>query len=330
MSIVISFIGLNRFSLSMGMALEKEKKNFERRAFDTDRGIVKAAKKAGAIDKPANSIPAAVKGAQVVVIDYPADLLEFFYEQIGVNIEPNTILIDTSPVKDQVDAYAEKYIPESVSLVSMNAGINPEFLDEFKWGSESARAGLFENATIAISNFNTKHPDGVQFAAQLCNLLGATPYFSSSYEIQGMLTYTHMLPQLAAAALMTTGANQASWLDGQRFGNDDFFQVTAPLFAIDEIEHPGAALRMNRENVLRLINSFISEMEYLRDLFSEEDAKAFEKYLRDAHKFRREWVHHRHQNVYEAELESGPEFPAGDNMFRQMFLGGIGRRRVED
>ena len=56
----------------------------------------------------------------------------------------------------------------------------------------------------------------IKLAADLTRLVGADPLFADPVEVDGLMSATHLLPQLLAAALLNATIDQPGWREAQK------------------------------------------------------------------------------------------------------------------
>lgn len=296
MTINVTFIGLEQIGASLGLAMGGQKEYFTRTGIDPEPLTSQSAKKLGAIDHIEYRVPAAVENANIVVLSLPVDEIHAMLETIAPLVQPNTLILDTSPLQTTVIAWAQELLPEGRYLVSMTPTLNPAYLDEAQLGIQAAHADLFKNSVMIITSSETTHPDALKLAADLATLAGATPYFAEPAEADGLLAAYDLLPKLAAAGLLAAAASQPSWQEGKKLAGRAFSKATFPAQLLDEKSQLGHAALNNRENTLRLLDDLIFNLQEMRGRIAENDAEGINKMMAQAVKAREEWFARR-QNV---------------------------------
>ena len=90
--------------------------------------------------------------------------------------------------------------------LSPAAGAN--YLHGYDLGVASARADLFKDGLFLVNAPAGTPSEALDLASNLINLMGAQVMFTDSVEADGLLAATHVLPQLAAAALLNATVSQ--------------------------------------------------------------------------------------------------------------------------
>lgn len=266
MSIQLTILGLGQIGASAGMALAKHKESLLRIGHDKDRTAVNLAKENDAVDKTVLTLSGAVKDADIVLLALPIHELFPVLEHICQDLEENTLLIDTSPLKTPVYKWAEDNLPESCQLVGFTPVINAEYLEESENGAEAAHEDLFKANLMGITAGKGASTKAINMAANLAQLLGALPYFSDPIEIDGLTSMVHLTPQILSAALLKISLDTPGWREARKIAGKPYYQLTQTFDQDDLPQALAAAIFNNPENTTRLINDLIRVLVELRDL----------------------------------------------------------------
>jgi prephenate dehydrogenase len=325
MTVKISIIGLGQIGTSIGLALAGQKETIFRAGNDLEPVIAHQAEKLGAVDKINYNLPSLVRDADLVILDLPVDEVQEALKTISLDLKEGAVVLDTSPVKNSVYAWAAELLPAGRHIVSWTPAINPVYLHEEKVGIEAAHADLFHNSLVFITQPLGTESDAVKLAADLATLVGAQPFFADPWEVDGLLAASHMLPQLAAAVLVNTVQTQPGWDEGRKLARQVFAKATAPIDHLDESTSLGQAVLLNQDNVLRLLDRLISGLQELRDVIARQDAKELQAVLERAAEGRSLWLKQRHDANWNAERAKPVDLPSAGEKFGQLF--GLRRRK---
>lgn len=322
MPIQITIIGLGQVGASMGLALAKIKDQAVRVGNDSDPSITRRAEKLGAIDKSTINLPSAVRDADIVILAVPVDEIRETMEIIAQDLKPGSVLIDTSPVKDQVMAWAKELLPaEDRFFVSLTPSLNPAYLMEADLGPESARADLFQKSLFLITSMPGIDESAITLAANLIQILGATSLFADNVEADGLLAYSHLLPQLVSAALVNATTNQSGWREARKLASYHYAQATEPALHPDETNDLGKTALLNADNAVRMLDQMLIELRGLRDEIAEGDAEALKKRLEQARANREVWWNERLAAEWDKSPTKDVKLPTGGEMLGKLFLG---------
>jgi len=307
MTIKVTIIGLGQIGASIGLAMGRQPEVFERIGYDEDPQTAKQAAKMGAVDKAVSLLRDPIETADVVLFALPADKVHGMMTELLPLMRPGALLLDASLNKVQSAAWAKELLPEGCSYVGLSPAINPACLDDMETGIAGARVDLFENGTIAISSPPQTSGKALEFAASLTQFLGASVMFADMLEADSMMTATHLLPQLLAAALLDATVDQPNWQDTGRMAGRAYADVSAVLHSLGTPEHLAAGAIHNREHTLRVLNNAIASLAALRDEIAAEEMDAVIARLKHAQESREQWLRNRRSGKGQP-LSAAPEY----------------------
>ena len=327
MSVQITIIGLGQVGTSIGLALAGQK-NIKRVGHDKSYEVARAAQKAGAVDEIKVNLPSSVSDANVVILSLPFSEIRDTLRYIAQDLEEGTVILDTAPAKATVAAWVSELIPQRRYYIGLSPAAGAEYLHGIDLGVDSARADLFNKGLFLVNAPSGTPGEAVTLATDLVALLGAQVMFTDSVEADGLLASTHLLPQLAGAALLDATVTQPGWSEARKVAARPYATVTAALAYHDEAKSLGEAALANRENTVRVLDEYVSSLQTLRDRIAEGDDKSVSEFLESAVKARDLWFHERTQadwhNVQKRKEEESISF---GEKFNQMFLGGLFSRK---
>ncbi len=291
----LSLIGLGPVGASFGLALAAQRPEIERVGHDPDPLRAQQARRAGAVHKVALTLSGAVDGADIVLLSLPLDELHKTLAHIGPDLKPDVVVLDTSPAKSQVAAWAEELLPAHAHYVGLLPVINPAYLLEVP--ADEPRADWFAETVMGI--VAPPHTPGaaLKLAADLAHLVGATPLFLDLAEADGLLAAVQVLPPLVAAALVQTTTAEPGWRESRKFAGQDYAALTgaadrpAPAWAQTLLAH--------RETLAHLLPRLIAQLQTLSDWLAAGDAEALTAWLDQAAQARRQWLADRQRNEWE-------------------------------
>ena len=266
MAIQLTILGLGQIGTSAGLALREHKDSILRVGHDKSRKAVNLAKESDAVDKTALTLVGAVKEADIILLALPFQEIYPVLEFIAEDLKEDVLVMDTAPLKSPVIGWVKELLPDKTHYVGLLPVIKAEYLGEIEHGPETAHGDLFEGNLMAVVTSHTASEEAINTAANFVHLLGATPYFADPIEIDGILSMTHILPQILAAAMLDATNSAPGWREGRKLAGKAFSQMTNS-FGKDEIpEALAAAITFNQENSNRLINDIIRSLVEIRDL----------------------------------------------------------------
>jgi prephenate dehydrogenase len=320
MSIQVAIIGLDQVGASIGLALEGQKTRFTRVGHDREFSLARRAEKKGVVDKVTMNLPGAVEGADIVILAVPQDQVRETLEVIAPDLRENCVVLDTSPIKRVVMDWATALLPRGRYFVGLTPIINGAYLQTYESGLDSARADLFKNGLLGIVSPAGTPEAALRLATDLASLLGADHLFLDPVEVDSHLASLHLLPQLAAAALIQTASHQPGWRDGIKMTGRAFAEQ---VFSISHLDEPGAlamAAQHSREHTLRAIDQFIQTLYVLRDEVEEEGSELLAQDLTEARQAYLNWLGERLPGQWSArELADQEKTPGAGEVFGRLF-----------
>jgi prephenate dehydrogenase len=289
MTVSITVLGMGQIGTSIGLALAPHKQTIVRWGSDREPSRAQNAQKLGGFDKIFYNLPAAVEKADVVILALPVDEIRETLKVIAPELKEGATIIDTSPVKLGVAAWAKEVLLPDRYFVSMTPTINPDHLLEMYKDGDSARADLFQNSLMVITSLPGTNASAMELVSDLTALLGAKPFFSDPYEADGLLAGSHLAPRLVAAAVVKAVAGAPGWREGKRVAGPAYTEVTAPVVKADEFKGFGEAAYLNRENLSRVLGEVIVVLEQMRVCLDKEDRRALNQVLEEAAKLNQDW-----------------------------------------
>lgn len=324
MTIQISIVGLGQIGTSIGLSLANKGDVLVRVGHDLEIKVARQAEKMGALDRVENNLPKAVRDADLVVLSLPIDQIEETMEIIGDGMRMDSVLMDTGPIKEVVTGWAEKWLPDGRHYVGLTPVINPAFLHSTDSGIEAAHADLFKGGLMAIVVPPKTNPEAVKLAADLTRLLGSAPLFVDPAEMDGLMAATHVLPQLLAAALLNATIDQPGWREARKVAGRAYAEATAPIVHLDDSRTLGATAMMNRENVLRVLDSTQAAIQAIREDILAQDESALDERLMRARAGREKWWKERQAGEWVGDGAPPVKLPEDPGFLGRLF--GIGRK----
>ncbi len=289
MGIQISILGLGQIGSSIGLVLADNKDQIHRVGHDKSQDAVRRAKKKNAIDKVAITLSGAVKDADIVILALPFQEIYPVLKHISQDLKEDALVLDTGPLKQPVIKWAEELLPENRYYVGLTPVLNILYLEEFEFGPETAQKDLFKDCLMAVVSGNQTNPEAVNMAVNLVHLLGASPYFTDPAEIDGLMTMTHIMPQLFAASLLKSTQDAPGWREARKIAGKPYTQVSTPFSQDDVAGALAAAVIYNQENTSRVMNDFIRTLVEIRDLSETADQEKLEDLFTNLQKERDIW-----------------------------------------
>ncbi|HEX2981325.1 MAG TPA: prephenate dehydrogenase/arogenate dehydrogenase family protein [Anaerolineaceae bacterium] len=289
MAIQLTLIGMGQIGASIGLALSEHTELVRRIGHDRDPNQARKAEKLGALDQVSFNLPSAVHQADLVILTESVDNSRETLQLIAQDLKEGAVVLDTSPLMVSNSEWAGQHLPAERHYVSFVPTLNPAYLYEAGQGDEEPHADLFKDSLVAIGSTPGTHSEAIKLASDLTNLLGATPFYTDIYEMDGLLAANHVLPQIMAAALTHAVTGQPGWREGRKVAGRAFTAATRPVMSLDDEQKLGQSILLNQANVVRLLDDMIAELDSIRQLVTDQDQDTLNQYLTDAVLSRDSW-----------------------------------------
>jgi prephenate dehydrogenase len=327
MAVNITIIGLGQIGTSVGLALADKTELVYRLGHDRELGKARKAKKMGALDKVSLNLPSAVRDADLVLLALPVDQIKDTLEVMKEDLKEGVVVMDTGPVKQVIAAWVSEILPPERYYVGLTPVLNPVYLHDIDSGLEAAHPDLFRDGLMGIVSPPGTPSEAIKLAADLTRLLGATPLFADPLEMDGLVAATHILPQLIAAGLLNATVDQPGWQEGRKIAGRSYADVSAPIMYPTEPRTLTTAAILNRENVIRVIDSAVASLNAMRNDLLNEDDQALEERLVRAREGRQVWLQGRMVADWSAEETTTVEAPTASELFGRFI--GVGRKKKD-
>lgn len=282
----IAIIGLGQIGSSLGIDFRAKLRNVEVVGHDKEPTVSGRARKIGAIDQIAYTLPGAVERAALVVLATPVAAMREVMTVIAPHLEEGAIVIDTGSTKAEVLKWAEEILPKSVDFV----GGHPMAGSETP-GVAGAQPGLFNNAVYCILPAPSAREEAVKAVVEIVRSIGARPYFLDAVEHDSFVASVSHLPIALSIALMETAAGSPSWREVSRLAAGSFRDVSRLASGSPEMHRD--IFLTNRDTVLYWLDQFAKTLQSLRDQIAEGDVEGLTRTLEHANEERTKWLERR-------------------------------------
>jgi prephenate dehydrogenase len=325
MTVQITIVGLGQVGASAGLALAEHKNLLHRVGHDKDPRTAKQAQKNGAVDDVKFNLPAATREAKIVLLCLPVHEMRATLEAIAQDLPSGAVVMDTAPIKEPVSRWAQEILPEGRYYVGLVPAINPQYLHRNELGVEAATADFFKNGLISLNALPGTPEEAVRLASDLIYLLGSTPLYGDVVETDGLMTGTHLVPQLMAVALLNAVIDQPGWNDARKLAGRPFATLTSAVANQDGFEALSEAALLNQKNVTRVLDDLIDVLGDLRHAIAEEDRKGVSDRIERALAGRQRWLADR----LSAKWSEGekPDLSDLPSVWERMLVGSRKKRR---
>jgi len=320
MPVQITIVGLGQIGASMGLALAAHKEAILRVGHDKSSDVEREASQKGVADKVEHNLPSAVRDAKLVVLCIPVSQVRETLEFIAPDLKSGAVVLDTTPIKADVQKWAKEILPEGCHYVGLVPAINPDALHDFHFGLAAAQPDLFTRGIFLVDAPYGTPEAAVVTAIDFVRLLGAEALLADPIESDGLMATTHLLPQLVAASLLNATIDQPGWLDARKVAGRAFATVTAGLAYQDEIDSLRLSALHNRASVVRALDITMAALRGLRDDIDNGNDDGIAVRLESALQGRQRWLSER----MSVEWVKPPQTEARDYpSFSERLFGGL-------
>lgn len=254
---LVTVIGAGAIGTSLGLALKQVDDGPRLVIHDKNRDHVNQAMKMGAFDRFEWNLINACDQADLIVLAVPGVEIKGILKAIAADVKPDVVITDTASTKNNICQLATKILPKTAHFV----GGHP--IVATNTGPAYARADLFQKSLYCLTPTAKVIPDAVNLLENMIALIEAIPFFLDPAEHDGLTAGVNGLPTLLSLALVNTLSQSNSWVELRKLAGGLFSQVSAG--ATGDAESLAEELVENKENVLRWLDTFITDITQLRD-----------------------------------------------------------------
>ena len=317
----ISIIGLGQIGGSVGMALKDANSSLRRVGFDKDAAVLNAAASLGAVDQSVRRLPDAVRDADIVLLALPLGEISEILRYVKPYLKENAVVMDTAPVKSALVRKMKDELPEGRYYVGLVPAVTAAALVTPETGLKAARPDLFRRTVMMVDVPSGMPAEVEQLAINFVKLLGAKPLIADLAESDGIMTSTHIVPQLVAAALLSSTVDQPGWSDGRKVAGRPFADVTGGLAYHDDPASLKAAVLGSPQAAVHALDVVIASLRGMRDDIEKKDEQSVGERLQDAFDARERWLNDRSAAEWLSEGGEAPDLPKLGEQMMQTFFG---------
>ncbi|MGD6815765.1 prephenate dehydrogenase [Metabacillus sp. 84] len=277
----IFLIGLGLIGGSLGLAVKKEHPACTVTGYDINDEQARLAVTLGVIDRTVPSIQEGASEADVIILSAPVEQTLLIMDELSrLPLKKGVIVTDSGSTKEKIGRHASRIFPESIIFI----GGHP-MAGSHKSGVAAAKSHLFENAFYVLCPVS----DGQQpYIEQLKHLLNGTKanFVLMKPDEHDLVTgvISHFPHIIAAGLVHQAVKHEEDQPMTRRLAAGGFRDITRIASS-----SPGMwrdILLQNKEHMLTLFDSWLAEMEEIRNFIREEDKGAIHQYFHRAKEFR--------------------------------------------
>lgn len=318
----LSIIGLDRLGASIGLAVQQSAVGLTVIGHDRNADVAQIALQMGAVEKLEIDARNLASKADILVIAVPFVELEPLLTVIGDVVQPQTLVLDLSPLKGSGLKLADQFLQQG-HYVGASPVLSADWLVDGRTEIEAASGDVFKNSVFCLMPSPKADSQAVETAVNFGKMLGALPYFIDPMEYDGLLTGVQTAPGLLAAALFRSVSQSPGWRDMLRFATTPFAMSTQPLLGGEDIVHEAMS---NKIATLRWLDAIMTELKTLRQLIYAEDTDILAATLSGLFEDRAVWLSEREKNDWD-EVKA-PDIDT--NTISSHFMGALGSKKKKN
>ena len=208
----LSIIGVGLLGGSIGLAVKSASIPCRVVGYGHRRSTLDKAVASGAIDEPADGLPQAVQGADLVILCTPVGLFRQTLADIAPALAAGALVTDVGSTKRSVVRDAAELLPRHAKFVGSHPMAGSE-----KRGVDFARADLFAGARCILTPDASTNPDALASVESFWQALGMTTTRLSPDDHDRLVCDISHLPHALAASLVAMQDDAALPLAGKGF-----------------------------------------------------------------------------------------------------------------
>ena len=268
-----TIVGIGLIGSSLARAIREQGLADEIVGYDADEDALSRALALGVLDKTAESLPAALKGADLVVLATPVGAIGKLVEALSQSVEDDALVIDVGSVKGAVYAAAAA-APERFHFVPCHPVAGTE-----QSGPEAGFASLFRDRWCILTPLPREtegYKTATQKAAALWAAVGSNVEFMDVAHHDLALAVTSHLPHLIAFTLVGAADDLENVAEGEivKYSAGGFRDFTR-IAASDPVMWRDVFLN-NKDAVLEVLGRFSEELAVMQRAIRWGDGKTLE------------------------------------------------------
>lgn len=275
----VGVIGLGLIGGSM--ALDLRRRGFASKVLgvEADSVAAEAALTIGLVDKVVD-LKECVKEADIIVLAVPVGTAVKMVPEILDGLEDDKIVIDVCSTKEEI-CRAVKYHPRRKQFVSTHPMAGTEYS-----GPWAAQPGLFDGRACIFANTEESAPKAVKVIEEMYDVLNMRPIYMNAEQHDLHTAYVSHISHVTSFALALTV------LDKEKDEKHIFdlasggFSSTVRL-AKSNPDMWVPILSQNRDNVLRVMDTYIEKMKEFRGAIDSFDENKLRELILEANRIKK-------------------------------------------
>lgn len=264
----VSIIGVGLIGASFALALRKKGLCKTIYGYGRKEENLKRAKDKGIIDDYSLDVREACEGSDLILLSTPVGTFRDIIAEVSDSIKKGAVVTDAGSVKGRLVLELESLMPEGVSYI----GSHP-IAGSDRSGIDDARADLFNNARCIITPTKDSDKGALRKVSSVWETIDGRVEQMDPFKHDEIYAALSHLPHIIAYALV----NIANDIDPDNIGyaGRGFKDTTRIAMSSPEIWRDISL--SNKENLIRMIDSFKGNLDRIKKYLEEGDASGIEK-----------------------------------------------------
>lgn len=281
--LTVGVVGLGLIGGSMAIDLKRRGFASTVLGVEQDPVAAEAALTIGLVDKVVD-LPECVKEADIIIVAVPVGtavkMVPAILDMVGDFSLKDKIVIDVCSTKEQI-CKAVKYHPRRRQFVSTHPMAGTEYS-----GPWAAQPGLFDGRACIFANAEESAPKAVKVIEEMYDVLNMRPLYMNAEQHDLHTAYVSHISHVTSFALALTV------LDKEKDEKHIFdlasggFSSTVRL-AKSNPDMWVPILSQNRDNVLRVMDTYIEKMKEFRNAVDQYDEETLRQLILEANRIKK-------------------------------------------
>lgn len=300
MPVEIFFMGLQEQGASLALALARSELDTRHRGYDSNQEAARAVQEAGGVEGLVLNPYEAVQSADLIILSVPAAEAEEYLQEITPDLKSGALVLDCSPVKSGNLEWARQHFKGQNEYIGALPILPHQHLHERGSDFHRARAGYFEDSTMALVIPPEASQQAINLALRVSGAIGTEPFFIEASELDVINSLSDALPHLLGAALLRLASTSEGWPNLQRIAGRTLVEATRSA-AEQDPQLLSKELFANREILMFHVRAIVEELEQLYRILDDGDPGALEEVLSEAREAREAWLAARRKGNWRAQ-----------------------------
>jgi len=279
----LAVVGVGLVGGSLAAALRRAGATASVTGFDRDTEALERATALGVIDKAADSVSEAVKGAELVVVAVPVRSIGPVLHDVALALDPQAVVTDVGSTKGEVVAVAEQELRERFARFVPGHPIAGREAS----GVEAAVPDLFRAARVVLTPTPATAADALDLVKACWEAAGARVATMAAERHDRIFAAVSHLPHLLSFALVSEIAERADAAELLGFAAGGFRDFTRIAASSPEMWRDIAL--QNRAALLEELDRYGARLAVFRELVARGDGPGLERLMTEARTARHAW-----------------------------------------